>query len=249
MQQEIPEQYRSCKEFADLYVDKEGNFFYHGKPKAVMRSVGRHDKKLTARINIVCNNKHVYFSAAKLVASAFLPGYNKNAYIEYKDGDIHNISADNLRIVTKKDYYAARLAVANYYHKQGTYKYQVERIENTIADAQAVLHYFKTGDLCEVHKRVETYLFECLMLYCVKSLHLSEQTAYEYAADVIVRMYDILLSGHAICHLEYHCKELLLQRKRHKVYGVKGSIKKEIRLILNDLDLTEIQKKYDVTMV
>lgn len=72
MQQEIPEQYRPCKDFADLYVDKEGNFVYRGKPKAVMRSVGRHDKKLTARINIVCN--------------------------------IHNISADNLRIVTKKDY-------------------------------------------------------------------------------------------------------------------------------------------------
>lgn len=245
---EIPEQYRPCKELADLYVDKEGNFLYHGKPKAVIRTISRHGKKLTARINIMKNGRTMYFAAANLVASAFLPGYNKNSYIEYKDGDIHNISADNLRIVTKKDYYAARLAVANYYHKRGTYHYQVERIENTIADAQAVLHYFKTGDLCEVHKRVETYLFECLMQYCVKSLHLSEQTAYEYAADVIVRMYDILLSGHAITHLEYHCKELLLHRKRHKVYGVKGAVGKEIKLILNDLDLTEIQRKYDVKM-
>lgn len=182
------------------------------------------------------------------MASAFLPGYNENSYIEYKDCDIHNISAGNLRIVTKKDYYAARLAVANYYHKQGTYQYQVERIENTIADAQAVLHYFKTGDLSEVHKRVETYLFECLMLYCVKSLHLSEQTAYEYAADVIARMYEILLSGHAISHLEYHCKELLLHRKKYKTYGVKGAIQKEIKLIIKGLDLTSIQEKYDVSI-
>lgn len=246
---EIPKQYRSCKELAGLYVDKDGNFLYRGKHKAVMRTISRHGKKLTARINIMQNRKTLYFSAANLVASAFLPGYTKNSYIEYKDGDIHNISADNLRIATKKDYYAARLAVANFYHKQGTYQYQVERIENTIADAQAVLHYFKTGDFCEVHKRVETYLFERLMLYCVKSLHLSEQTAYEYAADVIARMYEILLSGHAISHLEYHCKELLLHRKRYKGYGVKGAIRKEIKLMIKDLDLTSIQEKYDVSIV
>lgn len=246
---EIPEQYRPCKELADLYVDKEGNFLYREKPKAVIRTISRHNKKLTARIHIMQNGRTKYFAAANLVASAFLPGYNKNSYIEYKDGDIHNISADNLRIVTKKDYYAARMAVANYYHKRGTYQYQVERIENTIADAQAVLHYFKTGDLCEVHKRVENYLFECLMLYCVRSLHLSEQTAYEYAADVIARMYEILLSGHAISHLEYHCKELLLHRRKYKEYGFKGSVKKEIMLMIKDLDLTSIQEKYDVSIV
>lgn len=249
MQQEIPEQYSPCKELADLCVDREGNFLYRGKPKAVIRPVSRHGKKLTARIAIMRERKQMYFSAAQLVASAFIPGYDNHAYIEYKDGDIHNICADNLGIVTKKDYYAARMAVANYYHKRGTYQYQVERIENTIFDAQAVLHYFKTGDMSEVNKRVETYLFECLMLYCVKSLHLSEQTAYEYAADVIVRMYDVLLSGHAVSNLEYYCKELLLHRKRYKVYGVKGSIKKEIKLMIKDLDLTLIQEKYDVSIV
>lgn len=245
----IPQQYRPCKELVDLYVDSKGNFLYHGKPKAVIRSVGRHGKKLTARIVIRQKGKSMFFSAAQLVASAFIPGYDNYAYIEYKDGDIHNICVDNLSIVTKKDYYAARMAVANYYHKRGTYQYQVERIENVILDAQAVLHYFKTGDMSEVNKRVENYLFECLMLYCVKSLHLSEQTAYEYAADVIVRMYDILLSGHAVSNLEYYCKELLLHRKRHKVYGFKGLIKKEIKLMIKDLDLTAIQEKYDVSIV
>lgn len=245
----IPEQYSPCKELADLCVDREGNFLYRGKPKAVIRPVSRHGKKLTARIAIMHERKQMYFSAAQLVASAFIPGYDNHAYIEYKDGDIHNICADNLSIVTKKDYYVARMAVANYYHKRGTYQYQVERIENTIFDAQAVLHYFKTGDMSEVNKRVETYLFECLMLYCVKSLHLSEQTAYEYAADVIVRMYDVLLSGHAVSNLEYYCKELLLHRKRHKAYGFKGTIKKEIKLMIKDLDLTPIQEKYDVSIV
>lgn len=245
----IPEQYSPCKELADLCVDREGNFLYRGKPKAVIRPVSRHGKKLTARIAIMRERKQMYFSAAQLVASAFIPGYDNHVYIEYKDGDIHNICADNLSIVTKKDYYVARMAVANYYHKRGTYQYQVERIENTIFDAQAVLHYFKTGDMSEVNKRVETYLFECLMLYCVKSLHLSEQTAYEYAADVIVRMYDVLLSGHAVSNLEYYCKELLLHRKRHKTYGFKGTIKKEIKLMIKDLDLTPIQEKYDVSIV
>lgn len=246
---EISERYRPCKEIADLYVDREGNFLYRGKPKAVIRPVSRHGKKLTARLTFRREGKLMYLCAADLVASAFIPEYKNHDYIEYKDCDIHNIRADNLSIVTKKDYYAARLAIANYYHEQGTYQYQVSRIENTIADAQAVLHYFKTGDMSEVNKRVENYLFECLLLYCVKSLRLSEQTAYEYAADVIVQMYDILLSGHAICHLEYHCKELLLQRKRHKVYGVKGSINKEIKLMIKGLNLTHIQEKYDVSII
>lgn len=246
---EISERYRPCKEIADLYVDREGNFLYRGKPKSVIRPVSRHGKKLTARLTFRSEGKLMYYCAADLVASAFIPEYKNHGYIEYMDGDIHNIRADNLSIVTKKDYYAARLAIANYYHEQGTYQYQVKRIENTIADAQAVLHYFKTGDMSEVNKRVEKYLFECLLSYCVKSLRLSEQTAYEYAADVIVQMYDILLSGHAICHLEYHCKELLLQRKRHKVYGVKGSINKEIKLMIKGLDLTHIREKYDVSIV
>lgn len=246
---EISEQYRPCKEIADLCVDREGNFLYRGKPKAVIRPVSRHGKKLTARLTFRRGGKLMYYCAADLVASAFIPEYKNHNYIEYNDGDIHNIRADNLSIVTKKDYYAARLAIANYYHEQGTYQYQVARIENTIADAQAVLHYFKTGDMSEVNKRVENYLFECLLSYCVKSLRLSEQTAYEYAADVIVQMYDILLSGHAICHLEYHCKELLLQRKRNKVYGVKGLVNKEIKLMIKGLDLTHIQEKYDVSIV
>lgn len=246
---EISEHYRPCKELAELYVDRGGNFLYRGKPKAVIRSVSRHGKKLTARIVIMRDSKKMYFSAARLVASSFIPEYNKHVAIEYKDGDMHNICADNLSIVTKRDYYAARMAVANYYHKRGTYLYQVERIENTIADAQAVLHYFKTGDMGDVNKRVENYLFECLMSFCVKSLHLSEQTAYEYAADVIARMYDILLSGHAVCHLEYYCKELLLQRKRYKTYGVKGLVPKEIKLMIKGLDLTHIQEKYDVSIV
>lgn len=246
---EISEQYRPCKEIADLYVDREGNFLYCGKPKAVIRPVSRHGKKLTARLTFRRGGKLMYYCAADLVASAFIPEYKNHDYIEYKDCDIHNIRADNLSIVTKKDYYAARLAIANYYHEQGTYQYQVKRIENTIADAQAVLHYFQTGDMSEVNKRVENYLFECLLSYCVKSLRLSEQTAYEYAADVIVQMYDILLSGHAICHLEYHCKELLLQRKRHKVYGVKGLVNKEIKLMIKGLNLTHIQEKYDVSII
>ena len=246
---EISERYRPCKEVVDLYVDRDGNFLYRGKPKAVIRPVSRHGKKLTARLTFRREGKLMYFGAADLVASAFIPEYKNHDYIEYKDCDIHNIRADNLSIVTKKDYYAARLAIANYYHEQGTYHYQVKRIENTIADAQAVLHYFQTGDMSEVNKRVENYLFECLLSYCVKSLRLSEQTAYEYAADVIVQMYDILLSGHAICHLEYHCKELLLQRKRHKTYGVKGLVNKEIKLMIKGLNLTHIREKYDVSIV
>lgn len=244
----IPKEYRLCKEYHDLYVSSEGLFIYRGKPKKVIKSVCL-GKKQTARITIREKSKNIYFSAASLVASAFLPTYKKGSYIEYIDGDIHNVCVDNLRVVSKKDFYAARMAVVNYYRKIGTYQYQVERIENVVADATAVLHYFKTGDMSEVNRRVETSLYERLMKFCVKSLHLSDQTSYELAADVISRMYEILLSGHAVSNLEYYCKELLMRRKKHGDYGFMGKVPKEIKLVLNKLDLKDIHNKYNVQII
>ena len=58
---EISDQYRPCKEFADLYVDREGNFLYRGKPKAVIRPISRHGKKLTARLTFRREGKLMYF--------------------------------------------------------------------------------------------------------------------------------------------------------------------------------------------
>lgn len=242
---DIPNGYRLCKEYNDLYVNREGMFIYRGKQKKVIKSVCL-GKKKTARIMIRDKAKNIYFSAASLVASAFLSAYKAGSYIEYIDGDMHNVGVDNLRVVSKKDYYAARMAIASYYRKIGTYQYQVERIENVVADAIAVLHYFKTGDMGEVNRRVETHLYECLMKFCVKSLHLSDQTAYEFASDVICRMYEILLSGHAVANLEYYCKELLMRRKKHGDYGFMGEIHKEIKLVLDELNLKDIQSKYNV---
>ena len=80
---EIPEQYRPCKELADLYVDSEGNFIYRGKPKAVIRPVSRHGKKLTARLTIkyynvtgyalLCHVKYVHELQLALKIVKFSP--------------------------------------------------------------------------------------------------------------------------------------------------------------------------------
>lgn len=90
---EISEQFRPCKEIANLCVDREGNFLYRGKPKAVIRPVSRHGKKLTARLTFRCEGKLMYYCAADLVASAFIPEYKNHYYIEYME-------TNNIKIMT-----------------------------------------------------------------------------------------------------------------------------------------------------
>lgn len=245
-QVELSENYRQCAGLSGLFVNRDGKFIYNGVEKKVKFPISKYGKKQTARLVFVKDGKQIYYSAARLVASAFKRNYSEDDYIEYKDGDIHNISVENLRLADKKDYMSAKAAYAGQFRKQGTYQYQITRLQNTIKEAQAVLEYFRTGKMEQVNRHVEEYLYECLMQFCVKNLHFSQQSAYENTADVIARMYEVLLAGHAISHMEYYCKELLLHKKKKGWYGHKGNVPKEISLIINNLNLDCLCKKYKV---
>ena len=240
--------YRECKEHQGLYVNYQGEFIYKGKPKRPQRSIGRHGEKLTARICIMQNGKHLYWAAARLVASAFKRGYTEDDYIEYLDGDIHNISADNLRIVSAKAYNKARATHASHSRKTDTYDYQVHRLENVIEEAEAVLHYFKTEDLSKVHRHVERYLYNRLVDYSLNTLHLGTHVAREQTANAIAHFYEVLLQGHAVSHPEHYCKELLLRYKKNGTFGHMGDVPKKIQLIINvELKTDCLWEKYKVT--
>lgn len=88
-----------------LMVSPDGRFFRNGQEKKVVYATNILGKKATARLIIMIDSKKYYWQAAKLVAKAYLADYEEGCGIIYKDGDIHNIKAENLCVVSPKRYY------------------------------------------------------------------------------------------------------------------------------------------------
>lgn len=247
-EKQIPNGYKPCRECDGLYVNYESEFIYNGKCKKVIKHIDRYGRKHTAKLLIRRDGKTCYLSAARLVASAFICSYNDDAHICYKDGDIHNTRADNLRLVTGKEYNSMRCEHAASFRKTSTYQYQVDRLNVSIESNEAVLHYFRTGDFEKVNKHVESYLYNCLLDFCLKSLHFGKEQAPIMAGDAIGHWYEVLLQGHAVGHGERYCKHILVNFKRNGWYGYSGNVpKNKIELIINHLNLDCLWERYKVT--
>lgn len=88
-----------------IMVSPDGRFFRDGKEKKVVYATNILGKKATAKLTIMIDGKVHYWQASKLVAKAYLADYEDGCNIIYKDGDIHNIKAENLCVVSPKRYY------------------------------------------------------------------------------------------------------------------------------------------------
>lgn len=236
----IAESYRQCQSVEGLYVDRQGNFLWHGKEKKVSRYVYPDSRKRTALVVVMQHGKARSYQAARLVCEAFKQDYQAESMIEYIDGDIHNIAVSNLRMVSKKDYDKARAALAASYRKIGTARYQIDRLRNVVSGAVAVLHYFETGSLSEVHRVIKDEVYPLLVKWCINSLHYSKDRAKERTAEAVARFYEVILAGHAVSYPERYCKMLLQSEKKHGVYSHRGDIPKEILIMVNDLNLKSL---------
>lgn len=241
--------YKPCQGYDGLYVNREGEFIYNGRKKRVLRYTDRYGRKHTAQIRLMRNGRSVSLIASRLVAQAFyLRGYSDDLYITYQDGDIHHIGIDNLRMVSKQEYERMRTKHASQFRRQGTYAYQVSRLTVSIESNEAVLHYFRTGDMERVNAHVRSYLYDCLCRFALDSLHFGMEQAPVMAADAIGSWYEVLLSGHAVGHGERYCKHILTHFKHHGWYGYKGEIpKNKIELIIDNLKLDSLWERYKVT--
>lgn len=247
-ERKISEKYRPCKEWDGLFVSRDGEFIYNGKSKAVARHTDRYGRRHTALLSFKRGEEKTSLSAARLVASAFMRGYSDDIFIVYKDGNIHNICVENLRLVTKKEYDTMRCAHAAEFHKTATYNYQVGRLRVSIESNEAVLHYFETGKFDKINKHVEKYLYNCLCDFCLKNLHFGMEQAPMMASDAIAHWYEVLLQGHSVGHGERYCKKILTEFKNKGWYGHSGDIlKNKIDLIINNLDLNCLWERYKVT--
>lgn len=238
-------EYREVKSVTGLECTCEGEFRYKGKPKKVIYCKTVNKRKATARIMIMIQGKHHYWQAAKLVAETWKRGYEQDDYITYKDGDIHNIAADNLVIEDKKGYW--RYMQRNSGYTADNVEERKRKLQLVADEALMTKRYFETLKMDEINKHVTDYLYNCLMVYALNTLHLGERISLEVVADTIARMYEVIMNGMCLYNYERYCKKLLLNFKRTGRFGFAGNVPKPIKIEVEQLNLSCLWEKYKVT--
>ena len=238
-------EYREVKSVIGLECTREGKFRYKGKPKKVVYCKTVNKRKATARIMIMIQGKHYYWQAAKLVAEAWKRGYEEGDYITYKDGDIHNIAANNLVIEDKKGYY--KYMQRNSGYTADNVEERKRKLQLVADEALMTKRYFETLKMDEINKHVTDYLYNCLMKYSLNTLHLGERTSLDVVADTIARMYEVIMNGMCLYNYERYCKKLLLNFKRTGNFGFTGNVPKPIKIEVEQLNLSCLWEKYNVT--
>ena len=166
--------YKPVPSVADLEVSRDGQFRYNGKPKKAVYSHTVTGRKATVRIIIMMQGKTHYWQAAKLVAESWLYGYDiESDYLTYRDGDCHNIGADNLVIADKREYY--EYMQRNSSMKADTLQERKRKLQLVIDEAGITLNYFNTLDMSPINQHVKDYLYTCLMEFSMKTLSLPEK--------------------------------------------------------------------------
>lgn len=239
--------YRPVPSVPGLEVTADADFLLNGKPrKAIYCHKGFGNHRATVQFRYMVDGKSRYIQAAKCVAMAWKPGYTEDDYIIYKDGDCHNIHADNLQIVGKGRYweYMRRNSV---FQGSGGLEERKRKLRCVLEEAGCTLHYLETLDLEPLNSHVKEYLYPCLMAYCMKTLHLGESVSLSVVPDCIARMYEVVMNGYCLYNYERYCKKLLLNYKKKGNFGLTGNVPKPIDIVVQHLNLDCLWERYKVT--
>ncbi len=242
----MEEVYRPVSAVPGLEVTADAKFRMNGRPrKAIYHHKRYGNHRATVRFTYMVNGVSHYIQAAKCVAMAWKRGYTEDDYIIYKDGDCHNICADNLQVVDKKRYweYMRRNSV----FKSAGLEERKQKLRNVLKETQCTLHYLETLDLEPLNKHVQDYLYPCLMEYCRNTLFLGEATSLSVVPDCIARMYEVVMNGYCLYNYERYCKKLLLNYKKKGNFGLTGRIPKPIQINVQHLNLDCLWERYKVT--
>ena len=175
--------YRQVKSVPGLEVTADAEFRYNGKPKKAIYCHTVTGRKATVRIMIMWDAKSHYWQAAKLVAEAWKYGYEEGDRITYKDGDCHNIKADNLQLTDEKGYdeYMRRNSVM----RADSLEERKRKLQLVIDEAGMTLNYMKTLDIEPINRHVKEYLYPCLMTFAMKTLQFGEKKSMEAVPEVL----------------------------------------------------------------
>lgn len=238
--------YRQVKSVPGLEVTADAEFRYKGKPKKALYCTTVTGRRATVRIMIMWGGKNHYWQAAKLVAEAWKLGYEDGDYLTYRDGNCHNICADNLCVDDKKAYY--RYMQRNSSMKPATLDERKRKLKLVSDQALMTLHYFETLSMDEINEHVKSYLYPCLMQYAEKTLQLGERKAMDTAEEALGYMYESIMDGACIYNYERFCKKIMLDIKKKGHYGEYWhKLIKPVKIEVEQLNLDRLWQKYKVT--
>ena len=238
--------YKQVKSVQGLEVTADAEFLYKGKPKKAIYATTVTGRRATVRITIMMNGRHHYWQAAKLVAETWKAGYKEGDYITYRDGDCHNIKAENLVLTDSRGYdeYMRRNSI----NKADTLEERKRKLQLIIDETTMTLHYFNTLDMSPINDHVKKYLYPCLMRFAMKTLQFGEKKAMEAVPEVIGTMYEKIMNGMCLYNYERFCKKMLHRLKKTGKYGEYWyGLIKPIKIEVEQLNLDCLWEKYKVT--
>lgn len=228
--------------FDGLSVSIDGKFLMNGKEKKVIYATTVRNKKATARITYNLNKKRYYYQAAKLVAMAWKPKYKEGCNIVYKDGDCHNIHADNLIIVGDKEWWSYMLR--NSGNRGATIEERKLKLDMVIKEAGLTREFLDTRDFKNINIHVQKRLLPVLEDYCLRTIYVGVSTAKIIVPECIARMYECIDNGMCLYNYERYCKKLLLNYKKKGSFGLTGKVCKPIWNEVEQLNLDCLWQKY-----
>ncbi len=238
--------YRTVNSVPGLSVTSDGQFLYNNKPKKAIVCHTVTGRRATVRLMIMIKGKMHYWQAAKLVAEAWKPEYKSGDCLIYKDGNCHNINADNLQRADEKEWYAYMRR--NSSMKPDTLEERKRKLQLVADQALMTKHYFETADMQEINEHVKKYLYPCLMQYAMKTLQMGERKAMETVPEVIGDMYEKILNGMCLYNYERFCKKVLTDIKKKGRYGEYWhKLVKPIKIEVEKLNLDCLWERYKVT--
>lgn len=238
--------YRKVPSVEYLECTAGGEFRYKDKPKSVLFCHTVTGRRATARLTIMMQGKSHYWQAARLVAEAWKFGYEEGDYITYKDGNCHNITADNLILNDKAGYW--EYMQRNSSMKPDTLEERKRKLQLVADQALMTKHYFETADMKEINEHVKKYLYPCLMRYALNTLHMGEKKALETVPEAIGDMYEKIMNGMCLYNYERFCKKILLDIKKKGKYGEYWhKLVKPIKIEVEQLNLDCLWDRYKVT--
>jgi len=229
----------------NVHVSRDGGVLHNGKAIKVNCRNHPNGRKQTAYVSITENGKTVYYQLSRLIAKAWLCNYKEEDYILYKDGDIHNVKAENLVLAGKKEY------ISFLQRNSGFTGMDIEqrksKLSLLIEEANITLHYLKTADITPLNKHVEKYLYPTLMSWCRDKLFLGVDTVMNVVPECIARLYEVVMNGACIYNYERYCKKILMNYKKKGTFGYIANVPKPIQIIVEQLNTDCLWEKYKVT--
>lgn len=228
-----------------LECTSDGDFRYKGKPKSLRSGYGKQGQPLSVQLTLLKNHRQHHYQAARLVAATWLRGYTDAHYITYDDGDCHNISAANLSLADRSEYYEYMR------RNSGNVACDVEerkrKLQLVADEALMTKRYFETLKMDEINRHVQDYLYPCVVQYAIKTLRMGEQTAKQQSAEAIARMYEVIMAGMCLYNYERYIKKLLHNYKKTGSFGYTAQVPKAIKIEVEQLNLDCLWERYKVT--